>query len=70
MPKQTEQTETNPSTSQCLYDIIKANLTRQRAMLLSWADEIERLLEVYPRTSQIRKFWRDCGSPQLDNLGD
>ena len=65
-----ELTETDPSTSQCIASILKANLTRQRAMLLSWVDELERLLAMTPRTSQIRKFWRDQGEPRLDISGD
>jgi len=57
--------KTNPST-QRINDILMANLTRQRAMLLSWVDEIERLEERKPRTSQIRQFWRNQGEPPLD----
>lgn len=60
----------NSSVSQRTYDIVLANLMRQRAMLLSWTDEIERLLEIRPRTSQIRRFWRDSGEPDLDKPGD
>lgn len=46
------------------------NLERKRAMLLSWVDEIERLRGYGdegkpPRTSQIRKFWRESGEPVL-----
>lgn len=65
-----EPKEANPSTSQRIYDIVKANSTRQRAMLLSWVDELERLLGITPRTSQIRQFWRDSGEPELDKSGD
>jgi hypothetical protein len=42
-------------------------------MLLSWVDELERL-EGYgqpgsnPRTSQLRKFWRDSGEPDLSHF--
>lgn len=61
--------EANPSTSQRTHDIVMANSTRQRAMLLSWVDELERLLDMRPRTSQIRQFWRNQGEPELDKSG-
>jgi len=63
-------TKPDPSTSQRILSIVEANSTRQRAMLLSWVDELERLLGVRPRTSQIRQFWRDNGEPELDKSGD
>lgn len=46
------------------------NMRRRRAMILSWADEIEREMgygepEQPPRTAQIRQWWRDQGEPPL-----
>lgn len=66
MTDKAELKETNSSAPQRIYDILKANSTRQRAMLLSWTDEIERLIGITPRTSQIRAYWRNHGSPSLD----
>lgn len=63
MPKQTK---ASPITENSLADILQANMERQRAMLLSWVDELERTLGREPRTSQIRQFWRDRGEPGLD----
>lgn len=61
-------TKSNPGpiTEKNLADILQANMERQRAMLLSWVDELERTLGREPRTSQIRQFWRDRGEPRLD----
>jgi len=46
------------------------NEERKRAMLLSWVDEIERLMGYGedgkpPRTSQIRRYWRENGEPVI-----
>ena len=53
-----------------LLDIEQKNWEKRRAMMLSWVDELERLLEYGntdhpPRTSQIRQYWRDSGEPSL-----
>lgn len=61
-----EDSKPSPTTDETVADILRANMERQRAMLLSWADELERVLGKKPRTSQIREFWRNHGSPLLD----
>lgn len=38
----------------------------QRRALLSWLDQLERALGIEPRTSQLRRFWRDRGEPPVD----
>jgi hypothetical protein len=58
------------SISNVLEEQNRANLERQRAMLLCHVDEIEQALGYdndpnKARTSQIRTYWKDSGRPQL-----
>lgn len=58
------------SISSVIEEQNRANLERQRAMLLCHVDEIEQALGYdedpnRARTSQIRTYWKDSGRPQL-----
>ena len=62
-PQFSEPTPTVPLDQ--LAVVLCRNLERQREMLLSWVDELERLLDKEPRTAQLRQFWRNEGKPKL-----
>ena len=57
-----------------IYKMLTDQLERQRAMMLSWVDDDERMLgfgideDKPPRTSQIRSWWKNQGSPDLRNM--
>lgn len=46
---------------------LEVNLDLQREQFLSMVDRTERLRGKTPRTSEIREFWRKCGSPPMES---
>ena len=38
---------------------LSAQLLLERDMLLAWVDERERMLNIKPRTAEVRKWWRE-----------
>ena len=45
--------------AQVVMEHIRAQLDRERRMMLAWVDERERLLGIEPRTAEIRRWWQE-----------
>jgi len=56
-PQYAEPTATVPLDR--LADLLLAQLRREREWLLEMVDQRERLLDINPRTAQIRKWWKE-----------
>jgi hypothetical protein len=49
---------------------LNANIGIHRDSLLSIVDNMERMMEKRPRTSEIRRFYRLCGCPNMETWDD
>jgi hypothetical protein len=48
-----------------IMEHIRAQLDRERRMMLAWVDERERALGIQPRTADIRRWWYEQHKNQV-----
>lgn len=53
-----------------LWQRLSAYYVEDRAQLLRMVDQVERLMGISPRTSEIRTWWRKMGEPDIGDHSD